>query len=101
MSFLCSGGEAGCDFSLCAEELSKTSWKVDLFVYSRRKGRTWTLQEGIFASAARPPATPRSLAAVVVPTIADRFGARTFIRELTYMNICKANQNSGSKERRN
>jgi hypothetical protein len=27
------------------------------------------------------------LAAVVVPTIADKFGARTFIRELTYIKI--------------
>jgi len=35
----------------------------------------------------RPPATPNSLAAVVVPTMADKLGASTFIRELTYMNI--------------
>ena len=49
---------------------------------------TWTLHEGILASGPRPPATPRSFAAVVVPTIADRLGARTFILELTYMNIC-------------
>ena len=48
---------------------------------------TWTLQAGILASALRPPATPSNLAAVVVPTIADKFGARTFIRELTYMKI--------------
>jgi hypothetical protein len=48
---------------------------------------TWTLQAGILASALKPPATPSNLAAVVVPTIADKFGARTFIRELTYMKI--------------
>jgi hypothetical protein len=48
---------------------------------------TWTLQEGILASPFRPPATPSNLAAVVVPTIADRLGARTFILELTYMKI--------------
>ena len=35
----------------------------------------------------RPPATPSNFAAVVVPTIADRFGAKIFIRELTYMKI--------------
>ncbi len=48
---------------------------------------TWTLQAGILASPLKPPATPSSLAAVVAPTIADKFGARTFIRELTYMKI--------------
>ena len=49
---------------------------------------TWTLHEGILASPFKPPATPSNLAAVVVPTIADKFGARTFILELTYMKIC-------------
>ena len=48
---------------------------------------TWTLQAGILASPFKPPATPSNLAAVVVPTIADKFGARTFILELTYMKI--------------
>jgi len=52
------------------------------------KARTCTLQDGILARLASPPATPSNLAAVVVPTIADRLGARTFIRELTYMKIC-------------
>lgn len=49
---------------------------------------TWTLHEGILARGPRPPATPSSFAAVVVPTMAERFGARTFILELTYMKIC-------------
>jgi hypothetical protein len=35
----------------------------------------------------RPPATPSNFAAVVVPTMADRLGASTFILELTYMKI--------------
>ena len=37
----------------------------------------------------RPPATPNNFAAVVVPTMADKLGASTFIRELTYMNILR------------
>jgi hypothetical protein len=41
------------------------------------------LQDGIFAKACSPPATPSSLAAVPVPTMAERFGARIFILELT------------------
>lgn len=49
---------------------------------------TWTLHDGILARPLSPPATPSNLAAVVVPTIADRLGASTFILELTYMNIC-------------
>ena len=36
----------------------------------------------------KPPATPSNFAAVVVPTMADRLGARIFIRELTYWKIC-------------
>jgi hypothetical protein len=48
---------------------------------------TGILQAGIFENACKPPATPSSLAAVPVPTMAERFGARMFMRELTYAKI--------------
>lgn len=41
------------------------------------------------ANAVRPPTIPRSLAAVEVPTIAERLGAMMFIRDSTYAKICK------------
>lgn len=50
---------------------------------------TWTLHAGILANPAKPPATPSNFAAVVVPIIADKLGASTFILELTYMKIWK------------
>lgn len=53
---------------------------------------TGTLQDGMLANACKPPATPRSFAAVPVPTIAERLGARIFMRELTYENICNLGQ---------
>lgn len=44
---------------------------------------TKTLSAGVLASVARPPATPSSFAAMFVLMIADKLGARTFIRDST------------------
>jgi len=87
MSSLRCAGEPSCNFPLRAEKLRQ--WKFNKTEDSKEWGSklTWTLQAGILASPFKPPATPSSFAAVVVPTIADRFGARTFILELTYMKI--------------
>ena len=71
-----------------AHQVTKRAFSEHPLKGMQRPVPTWTLQAGIFARPVKPPATPSSFAAVVVPTIADRFGARTFIRELTYMNIC-------------
>ena len=48
------------------------------------KGKcTGILHEGMLANACKPPDTPNNFAAVPVPTIADKLGARMFMRELT------------------
>lgn len=45
------------------------------------------LECGIRDSPWRPPATPRILVAVEVPTIAEMLGARSEIRDSTYSMI--------------
>lgn len=44
---------------------------------------TKILSAGVLANVARPPATPKSLAAMFVLMIADKFGASTFILDST------------------
>jgi hypothetical protein len=86
MTFLCRAGEPSCNLPLCTKKLDNGYSKTDGDKKLSSK-LTWTLQAGILASPPKPPATPSNLAAVVVPTIADKFGARTFILELTYIKI--------------
>ena len=48
---------------------------------------TWTLQAGILERLVRPPAMPMSLAAISVPTAADRLGAMWCIFICTSLRI--------------
>ncbi len=59
-------------------------------------GRTCTLQAGILEREVRPPATPMSLAAISVPTAADRLGAMWCILSCTRRRMSALSASSWS-----